>query len=264
MKKFALFHKNAPQATLIDKIKEVLHAHGATIVSDMNEADCVLSIGGDGTFLSAAAEVREKGLPILGINTGHLGFLTDVTPDEIEESLSLMMEGNYVVQARSLVEVSVNNSQLDVYPYALNEAAILKHDNSSLIKIDTYINTQPLNTYVADGLIVSTPTGSTGYSLSVGGPIAAPNCGCFCLSAVAPHSLNVRPVVLKDDVTIELHVHSRSGNFLLSIDGRSQSLPENTTIRLCRAPYDINVMKIKRKNFFDTLRNKMGWGTIAR
>ena len=223
-------------------------------------ADLCISIGGDGTFLQAAAYVSGKGIPIIGINTGHLGFLADVSPDAIEEAINSLYDGDYVVEHRGVIEVRRNGELFTSYPYALNEVAVLKHDNSSLIAIEARIDSGLLNNYMADGLIVTTPTGSTGYSLSVGGPILAPMSGTLCLSPVASHSLNTRPVVVTDNVRIDLSVDSRTHNFLLAIDGRSESLPCTDKISVTKAPFKIAVIKIKHKNFYDTLRDKMAWG----
>lgn len=223
-------------------------------------ADLCISIGGDGTFLKAASYVEAKEIPILGINTGHLGFLADVLPDEIEEACERICKGDYIVEHRGVVEVRRNGALLSHHPYALNEVALLKHDNSSLIGIEAKIDGGLLNHYMADGLIVTTPTGSTGYSLSVGGPILTPMSGTLCISPVASHSLNTRPVVVTDNVEIELTVESRSHNFLLAIDGRSESLPCTDIITVTKAPFKIGVAKIKRTSFYDTLREKMAWG----
>lgn len=227
-------------------------------------ADVAISIGGDGTFLSTAARIGDKGIPILGVNTGRLGFLADASPAMIDETLDALYEGRFVTEQRSVIAVETGGALLAGYPFALNEVAVLKHDNSSLINIRTCVNGELLTNYMADGLIVCTPTGSTGYSLSVGGPIIVPRSPAFCLSAVAPHSLSTRPVVVCDDVVISLEVESRSGNFLISIDGRSESLPARTVITLWRAPYSVGVIKIKHKHFFDTLREKMMWGADQR
>ncbi len=227
-------------------------------------ADLIISMGGDGTFLTTAAKAGACGIPILGINTGRLGFLADVSPDEIDKSLDAVWKGEYTVEQRAVIALEKDGVQLAGYPFALNEVAVLKHDISSLIGINVYIDGAQLNHYMADGLIISTPTGSTGYSLSVGGPIIVPRSGTFCISPVASHSISTRPVVLCDDVTITLTVKSRSHNFLISIDGRSESVPEGTTLTLRRAPYTVGVMKVKHKNFFDTLRDKMSWGADHR
>lgn len=236
----------------------------ATTDTDAISPDIAISMGGDGTFLNTAARIGERGIPILGINTGRLGFLADVSPDFIDSALDAVWRGEYNVEQRAVIAVSKDGKPLGGYPYALNEVAVLKHDNSSLIEIKTCIDGALLTNYMADGLIVCTPTGSTGYSLSVGGPIIVPRSGTFCISAVAPHSLSTRPVILCDDVEISLEVHSRSRNFLISVDGRSESFPDGTVITLRRAPYTIGVMKIKHKNFFETLRDKMMWGADQR
>lgn len=228
------------------------------------KADLVISMGGDGTFLTSAAQVGARGIPILGINTGRLGFLADVSPEDIENALDAVFDGRYTIEQRAVIAMTLDSETYHGYPYALNEVAILKHDNSSLIEIDTHINGALLTNYMSDGLIISTPTGSTGYSLSVGGPIIVPRSGTFCLSPVASHSLSTRPVIVCDDVVITLRVRSRSHNFLIAVDGRSESISENTTITLRRAPYAIGVMKVMHQNFFDTLRDKMMWGADQR
>lgn len=227
-------------------------------------ADLAISMGGDGTFLSTAEKLGRRQIPILGINMGRLGFLADVLPDSVEESLRLLAEGRYTLSCRSLIEVRIEDNAFDVYPYALNEIAVLKHDNSSLIEVETHVNDQLLTNYLADGLIVSTPTGSTGYALSVGGPVLAPESPTFCIAPVAPHSLTMRPVILPDDVEITLSVKSRSGRFLVALDGRSVSLTEGTLIRLRRADYNVQVVKTANTNFFCTLRDKMMWGLDQR
>lgn len=236
------------------------------VFNDISEvgADMAISIGGDGTFLGTAASVGETGIPILGVNTGHLGFLADVSPDEISDTLRSLCAGDYAIEERSLLAVDIDGLPAGEKPFALNEAAVLKHDNSSLIEIATSINGSLLTNYVADGLIVATPTGSTGYSLSVGGPILSPVSGTFCLSPVAPHSLTVRPVVVRDDVEILLKIRSRTNSFLLSVDGRSRSLPVESEITLRKANHTIKVVKTCHRDFFSTLRDKMMWGADGR
>ena len=223
-----------------------------------------ISVGGDGTFLNTAARIGSSGVPILGINTGRLGFLADVSPGDIAPALRRLCEGDYIIEPHSVLAVEIEGQSFALRPFALNEVAVLKHDNSSLIEIETTVNGELLNHYMADGLIVCTPTGSTGYSLSVGGPIIAPRSGTLCLSAVAPHSLATRPVVMCDDVEIALRVHSRSGNFLLSADGHSQSLREGCAITIKRAAHTVGVVKIKHQSYFETLREKMMWGADGR
>lgn len=228
------------------------------------KADIAISIGGDGTFLGTAAKIGASGIPILGINTGRLGFLADVSPEVIGTSLNALCKGEYVVEKRTVLQIMPNGKLSSTYPFALNEVAVLKHDNSSLIEISTLVDGNLLTNFLADGLIISTPTGSTGYSLSVGGPILAPNSGTLCIAPVAPHSLSIRPVILRDNVEIKLRISSRSQSFLLTADGKSQSLPDTTTITICKAPHTVNVIKIAHKHFFETLRDKLLWGADQR
>ena len=228
------------------------------------EADMVISIGGDGTFLKAAGRVGRKNIPILGINTGRLGFLADVSPEEMEETFNEIHKGQYNVEERSVLQLSSNKKKMEILPYALNDIAILKRDSSSMITIHTSINDAYLATYQADGLIIATPTGSTAYSLSVGGPIIVPHSNTIAITPVAPHSLNIRPIVIRDDWKITLDVESRSHNFLVSIDGSSESFTENDRITINRADYTIKVVKRLNHVFFDTLRSKMMWGIDSR
>ena len=237
-----------------------------TSVFDGNDfdADFVISMGGDGTFLRAASMVGSKETPILGINTGRLGFLADVNAHEIEHIINALYEDDFTLETRAVILVETDGQLLQGYPFALNDVAILKRDSASMISIRANINGQYLNTYQADGLVISTPTGSTAYSLSVGGPIIVPGTKVFSMTAVAPHSLNVRPIVLPDNSVIELGVESRSHNFLVAIDGRSEKCNEGTKITLRRAPYDIKVVKRPDHRYFNTLREKMMWGADTR
>lgn len=235
------------------------------IITDNNfSASFAISLGGDGTFLNTAARVGEKEIPIIGINTGRLGFLAEVLPKDFEKLIESLRRGDYFIEHRSLLRVCDNANQLNIYPYALNEVAILKHDNSSMISIRALVDGHYLTNYQADGLLISTPTGSTGYSLSVGGPIISPTSPCIALTPVAPHSLNVRPIILNDDITIRLQVKSRNHNFLTSIDGRSQNLDDHVELMIRRAPYRIHLVKRSNSHFFDTLRNKLLWGADKR
>lgn len=227
-------------------------------------ADMILSIGGDGTFLKAASRVGKKEIPILGINTGRLGFLADVLPDQMEDAFDEIYQGNYLAEPRRVLKLTCNGHVLKGYPYGLNEIAVLKRDTSSMITIHAYINGEPLNVYQADGLVISTPTGSTGYSLSVGGPILVPQSGTISLTAVAPHSLNVRPIVIRDDWEITLDVESRSHNFLIAVDGRSETCREGTKLTIKRADYYVRIVKRCHHSFFNTLREKMMWGMDGR
>ena len=238
--------------------------HTGLITNDDFEADVVVSLGGDGTFLEAASRVGKKQIPILGINMGRMGFLADVTADEIDEALEAIYSDTCEVERRTVLQVEYSNGQPSTHPYALNEVAILKHDNSSMIAIRVNIDGEYLSTYQADGLIINTPTGSTGYALSVGGPIISPTSNALGLVPVAPHSLNVRPFTLCDDVEVELSVDSRSQQFLVAIDGRSESLSEEVRLKIRKAPYDVMLLKRKGSSFFRTLRNKLMWGSDVR
>ena len=228
------------------------------------EADMVLSMGGDGTFLKAASYVGKKNIPILGINTGRLGFLADISPEEMEETFEDIYRGNYKVEDRSVLQVFSESQFLKGYPCGLNEIAILKRDSSSMITIHTSINGAYLTTYQADGLVIATPTGSTAYSLSIGGPIIVPHSKTIAITPVAPHSLNVRPIVVNDDCEITLDVESRSHNFLVAIDGRSETCREGTRLTIRKADYHIKIVKRPNHVFFHTLRNKMMWGADGR
>lgn len=221
------------------------------------EADFAISMGGDGTFLQAADRVGAKQVPILGVNMGRLGFLADVSPQEVEACIDALCRGDYSVEERAVIQVSTGAC-------ALNDVAILKRDTASMISIRTSINGEYLTTYQADGVIVSTPTGSTAYSLSNGGPIIVPGTSVFSLTAVAPHSLNIRPLVMPDSAEIEMTVSSRSHSFLVAVDGRSEKLPEGTTLRIRRAPYNVRVVKRAGQQYFSTLREKMMWGADTR
>lgn len=231
--------------------------------NDFN-ADMVLSMGGDGTFLKAASHVGGKNIPILGINTGRLGFLADVSPEEMEETFEDIYKGNYKIEDRSVLQAFSEGLPLKGYPCGLNEIAILKRDSSSMITIHTSINGAYLTTYQADGLVIATPTGSTAYSLSIGGPVIVPHSNTIAITPVAPHSLNIRPIVINDDWEITLDVESRSHNFLVAIDGRSETCREGTRLVIRKADYNIKVVKRPNHIFFHTLRDKMMWGADGR
>lgn len=248
---------------LISDLKLNVHTAGL-FDGDSFSADMVISIGGDGTFLKAAKRVGSKNIPILGINTGRLGFLADVSPEEMEATFDEIYAGHYTVEERSVLQLVCDDKHLQASPYALNEIAILKRDSSSMISIRTAINGAFLTTYQADGLVIATPTGSTAYSLSVGGPIIVPHSKTIAITPVAPHSLNVRPIVICDDWEITLDVESRSHNFLVAIDGSSETCKETTQLTIRKAPYTIKVVKRHHHIFFDTLRSKMMWGADTR
>jgi NAD+ kinase len=228
------------------------------------EADMVISIGGDGTFLKAAGRVGDRNIPILGINTGRLGFLADISPREMEETFSEILSGHFNVEPRSVLQLTADDHQTVKTYYALNEIAVLKRDISSMISIHTSVDGRYLTTYQADGLIVATPTGSTAYSLSVGGPIIVPQSKTIAITPVAPHSLNVRPVVVCDDTVLTLDVESRNHSFLIAIDGKSEPCREGVSLTVQRAPYTVKVVKRCSHSFFDTIRDKLMWGADSR
>jgi NAD+ kinase len=238
---------------------------GVTVFNHTDfSADFVVSMGGDGTFLRAASMVGGKQIPILGINMGRLGFLADVKAQEIEHTINALYEGDYTVDTRAVIKVETDGQPLKGYDCALNDVAILKRDNASMITIHTTVNGDYLTTYQADGLIMSTPTGSTAYSLSNGGPIIVPGTHVFSLTAVAPHSLNVRPIVLSADSEVKLTVESRTHNYLVALDGRSEKLADTTRLTLRKAPYRVRVIKRAGTKYFHTLREKMMWGADQR
>ena len=246
-------------------IDQRIDVHASGIIEDNDfEADFVISMGGDGTFLKAASRVREKMIPIVGVNMGRLGFLADVSPVDIERCVEAIYQDDFAIESRALIKVQTDGEPLEGYDCALNDVAILKRDTASMISIRASINGQYLTSYQADGLVISTPTGSTAYSLSNGGPIIVPGTKVFSMTAVAPHSMNIRPIVLSDSSEITLTVESRSHNFLVAIDGRSEKCKEGTRLTLNRAPYDVKVVKRSRQSYFNTLREKMMWGIDAR
>lgn len=228
-------------------------------------ADFAISMGGDGTLLETAARVDSKHIPIIGVNIGRLGFLADVNPSEIEQAFENIYKGSYTTHEHSVIQIETENGDKEILsPYALNDIALLKRDHASMISIRTSINDEYVMTYQADGLIVTTPTGSTAYSLSNGGPIIAPGTGTLCLTPVAPHSLNVRPIVIPDSSVITLKVESRSHSFLAAVDGRSTSLHDGTIVRISKAPYKAHIVRFFERRYFSILREKMNWGIDLR
>ena len=288
--RFALFGNiyQTKKSASIQKVLACLYERGAELYVDMEyyyflkdnqrinvnatkvftgddfDADIVISMGGDGTFLKAASRVCEKMIPIVGVNMGRLGFLADVSPSDIEKCVDALYEEDFSIEDRALIQVTTDGETLEGYNCALNDVAILKRDTASMISIRASVNGEYLTTYQADGLVISTPTGSTAYSLSNGGPIIVPGTKVFSMTAVAPHSMNVRPIVLSDSSEISLTVESRSHNFLIAIDGRSEKCKEGTKITLRRAPYDVKVVKRSDQRYFTTLREKMMWGADLR
>ena len=234
------------------------------LLEDDFELDIALSVGGDGTFLRTAMHIGQKNIPILGINTGRLGFLADIGTTEIEDTLEEIFKNYYHVEERTLLRLTAETDRFSGYHYALNEVAILKRDTASMITIHTSLNQEYLTSYQADGLVIATPTGSTAYSMSVNGPIMLPHVNSLILSPVAPHSLNVCPLVIPDDLEILLTVESRSQNFLISLDGRSEVFPSGAQFMVSKADFNVRVIKRYGHTFYKTLREKLMWGADVR
>ena len=288
--KFAIFGNEyqARKSTSIEKILDYLVQKGAEIYvenayyefltrsqhidvkaagvfEDYNfDVDYVISMGGDGTFLKAASRVGAKGTPIIGVNMGRLGFLADVLPGEVEAALDSLYAGECQIEEHAVIQVEAEGGVLAGNPYALNDIAVLKRDDASMISIRTQVDGEFLVNYQADGLIVTTSTGSTAYNLSNGGPIIIPQSSSLCLTPVAPHSLNIRPVVINDTAEITLDVESRSHNYLVAIDGRSERMTEGTRLVIRKAAHTIKIVKQRNQRYFSTLREKLMWGADQR
>ena len=222
--------------------------------------DFALSVGGDGTFLTTASLVGHLDIPILGINCGHLGYLAEVQTEDIDAVLDQLITNNYTIEKRRMLEVSCQYDNKIVLPYALNEVAVLKSGLSSMITVDVMLNGEFLHKYKADGLLIATPTGSTAYNLSVGGPLLDPHVHAIILTPVATHSLNIRPLVVLDDSKIDVKISSRNGNFLLSVDGRSQVLSQDIQLHLERSQRTIKLVRINGQTFMQSLKDKLNWG----
>ena len=248
-------------------LKEVFNyapEKSGVIEDDISNLDIALSVGGDGTFLHTALQINDHNIPILGINTGRLGFLADIGSSQIDETLEELFRGDYKIEERTLLRLYTEEQAFSGFNYALNEIAILKRDTSSMITIHTFLNDDYFTSYQADGLVVATPTGSTAYSMSVNGPILLPQNKNFILSPVAPHSLNVRPIVIPDDYTITLNVESRTKSFLAALDGRSEDMPVGISLKISKANFTTRVIKRFNQTFYQTLREKLMWGVDAR
>lgn len=226
-------------------------------------ADMALSLGGDGTLLTTVMWVARQGMPILGINVGHLGYLTAGRLDESSELLDEVLAGNYRIEERTMLLVSCDAVEIQ-HPWALNEVAVLRHDTSSMLDMETRLRSHELTTYRGDGLIVSTPTGSTAYNLSVGGPILEPTTSCLVLSPISPHSLTMRPLVVRDDSVITIRTHTRASHYEVSIDGEVTLCPTGSALTIARAPYCARIIQRQGNNFANTLRQKLLWGTDKR
>ncbi len=229
-----------------------------------NKADFLLSIGGDGTLLKAVTYVRESEIPIMGINTGRLGFISSISADQIDDAIIDILKGNYKINERTLLQLSSNKKLFKNKNFALNEVAVSKKDTSSMIRIDAYVDDEFLNTYWADGLVISTPTGSTGYSLSCGGPIIMPGTNNIIITPNAPHNLNVRPIVIDDNSVIKLKVEDRDQLALVSLDSRSRAFDSETELIIKKASFKIKLVQPQNNSFTTTIRHKLMWGLDKR
>ncbi|WP_291109262.1 NAD kinase [Flavobacterium sp. UBA6195] len=231
-----------------------------------NDFKALISIGGDGTILKAATFVRDKNIPIIGINAGRLGFLATIQFDNIEPLLEKLLNNDYAISKRTLLSIETspeyeNFSELD---FALNEVTVARKDTTSMITIITYLNGEYLTSYWADGLIISTPTGSTGYSLSCGGPVLTPNVESLVITPMAPHNLNARPLVITDDMEIELRISGREEQFLISLDSRISAVSKDTVVKIKKSPFTISIIEFKEESFLNTIRKKLLWGEDKR
>ena len=235
---------------------------GADDLTD--EVEFIISLGGDGTLLDTITLVRDKDIAIMGINFGRMGFLASIGRDELRVAVKAMVQRTYVVDKRSLIHLESSLPLFGHVPYALNDFSVHKRDVASMIKIHTYLNGEFLNTYWADGLIVATPTGSTGYSLSCGGPVVFPDAGSFVITPVAPHNLNVRPIVIPDSSVISFEIESRSGDVICAMDSRREIVDTNIQLAIRKERFKVNLVRLNENNFLHTLRNKLTWGLDRR
>lgn len=232
---------------------------------DLNDSfECMISLGGDGTLLDTVTMVRNQDIPLLGINFGRLGFLASIGREELETVVASLKNRTFVEDERTLIHLDSNIPLFGETPYALNEFAIHKLDTSSMIKIHAYLNGEFLNSYWADGLIVATPTGSTGYSLSCNGPIVFPESGSFVITPVAPHNLNVRPIVVPDDNIISFEIEGRADSFLCTLDSRKEIVQKTIQLAVKKETFTVSLIRLNENNFLQTLRNKLSWGLDRR
>ncbi len=248
---------------LVEKGTDLSFKH--TIIEDNDfDADLAISIGGDGTFIRTAAKIGRKDTPIMGINAGRLGFLADVPGNDIENCLSNVLEGRFRTEEHAWLRLYTEDRDYTDFNYAMNEIAILKRDCSSMITIHAWANGTFINSYQADGLLIATATGSTAYSMSVGGPILVPQASNFIITPVAPHSLNVRPIIIPDDWEINLRVESRNKQYLIALDGRNNVFNEQIPLKIKKANFTTKILRQQDHDFFNNLREKLMWGTGTR
>ncbi|HTJ48804.1 MAG TPA: NAD kinase [Cyclobacteriaceae bacterium] len=280
---------NRQSAPFIEKIFTVLHTHGAEVYvsapfskflkasnfkkfkfkvyhpeENLKSLKCLISVGGDGTLLESLTHIGKTETPILGINTGRLGFLATISREETEQALIEVLKSNYILDQRAVLSMQSNKEIFGKLNFALNDFTLVKKDTSSMITIHTYIDGEFLNSYWADGIIVSSPTGSTGYSLSCGGPLIFPRSGNFVITPVSPHNLTVRPIVVSDSSEISFEVEGRSKKFLVSLDSRIATVDNSVKLIIKKADFKVNLIQLEGHNYFKTLRQKLNWGLDIR
>ncbi len=254
------FHKKLSESFHF-KVPPTLFSDAAALNSGI---DFLISLGGDGTLLDTAILVEDKNIPVLGINFGRLGFLASIGRQELDIAVKALVNGTYVIDKRSMIHLDANRSLFNDRPFALNEFALHKTDTSPMIKVHTYLNGEFLNTYWADGVIVATPTGSTGYSLSCNGPIVFPESGSFVITPVAPHNLNVRPIIVPDNNVISFEVEGRTDSFICALDSRKEMVDKGIQLAVRKESFTLSLVRLNEGNFLQTLRNKLNWGLDTR
>jgi NAD+ kinase len=258
-----IFHLLAQQFTLPRHLHERVVPFAASEELD-EQIDCLISLGGDGTLLDAVALVRNKNIPILGINFGRLGFLASISKDELASAVDSLVNHTFLLDKRTLIHLDSNENLFGDTPFALNEFAIHKRDISPMVKIHTYLNGEFLNTYWADGLIVSTPTGSTGYNMSCNGPIMFPESASFVITPVAPHNLNVRSIIVPDTNVISFEVEGRGDQIICALDARREIVNKTIQLAVRREKFGVNLVRLNENSFLSTLRTKLTWGLDKR
>lgn len=259
-----LFIHHELQLSLEGKVVLASHETFNTCEDIQYKVDLLISLGGDGTLLDAATLVKNTGIPIVGINYGRLGFLASINNDEIESAIKSIIARQYTIESRNLLTIETSKNHFCDKNFALNDIIVQKRDSAAMMMIHTYVDDVFLNTYWSDGLIVSTPTGSSAYSLSCGGPIIHPKCTNILVTPISPHNLNVRPVVLPNNISLEIEVECRSENYLVSCDSRTEVLNVKERVRVKQANFQLNLVRINTEDYFSTLRNKMMWGLDKR
>ncbi|HNP17573.1 MAG TPA: NAD kinase [Fulvivirga sp.] len=264
--------QNGAEIVISDSFQKILNKNEIVVESpqnyakgdDLNSLNALITLGGDGTLLDAITHVGDKNVPILGVNTGRLGFLATTARENIDSALRDLLEGKYSLDVRSLIALEVNDKLFNGFNFALNDFAIRKKDSTSMIVVNAYINGEFLNSYWADGVIVSTPTGSTGYNISCGGPLVLPHSDNFIITPVSPHNLTVRPIVVPDKSKLSFTIEGRGKNFLVSLDSRLATVDDSIELKVQKADFTIKLIQLEDNNYFKTLRQKLNWGLDVR